>query len=92
MTAVAVAEAAVHGIGVGEVHFHEVGALDALADVAGVWAGFAALGLTGLTAGPIALGGGRVDTEHGDLPVPGPAVLELMPGFPEPTCYSRQPR
>ncbi|MCW2550070.1 MAG: hypothetical protein JWN96_4530, partial [Mycobacterium sp.] len=72
------AEAQVHGIGIDDVHFHEVGALDALADVAGVCAGFAALHLTSLTAGPIALGGGTVTTAHGRLPVPGPAVLELL--------------
>jgi uncharacterized protein (TIGR00299 family) protein len=74
------AEAKVHGIGIDDVHFHEVGALDALADVAGVCAGFAALHLTALTAGPIALGGGTVTTAHGRLPVPGPAVLELLRG------------
>jgi pyridinium-3,5-bisthiocarboxylic acid mononucleotide nickel chelatase len=72
------AEAKVHGIGIDEVHFHEVGALDAVADVAGVCAGFVSLQLTSLTAGPIALGGGTADTAHGQLPVPGPAVLELV--------------
>jgi uncharacterized protein (TIGR00299 family) protein len=76
----ATAEAKVHGIGIDEVHFHEVGALDALADVAGVCAGFLSLQLSALTAGPIALGGGRVATAHGDLPIPGPAVLELLSG------------
>jgi hypothetical protein len=55
-----------------------VGALDALADIAGVCAGFASLQLTSLTAGPIALGAGTVNTAHGQLPVPGPAVLELL--------------
>ena len=72
------AEAGVHGIAEDEVHFHEVGALDALADIAGVCAGLASLGLTELTAGPIALGGGTVTTAHGELPVPGPAVLEIL--------------
>jgi uncharacterized protein (TIGR00299 family) protein len=72
------AEAKVHGIDIGDVHFHEVGALDALADVAGVCAGFLSLQLTALTAGPIALGGGSVTSAHGRLPVPGPAVLELL--------------
>ena len=72
------AEAKVHGIDIGDVHFHEVGALDALADVAGVCAGFLSLQLTALTAGPIALGGGSVASAHGRLPVPGPAVLELL--------------
>ena len=72
------AEAKVHGIGINDVHFHEVGALDALADVAGVCAGFLSLQLTALTTGPIALGGGSVASAHGRLPVPGPAVLELL--------------
>jgi uncharacterized protein (TIGR00299 family) protein len=72
------AEAKVHGIDIDDVHFHEVGALDALADVAGVCAGFLSLQLTALTAGPIALGGGSVTSAHGRLPVPGPAVLELL--------------
>jgi uncharacterized protein (TIGR00299 family) protein len=74
----AAAEAKVHGIPESDVHFHEVGALDALADVTGVCAGFASLGLSSLTAGPFALGGGSVSTEHGELPVPGPAVLAVL--------------
>jgi uncharacterized protein (TIGR00299 family) protein len=74
----AAAEARVHGIPAEDVHFHEVGALDALADVAGVCAGFASLGLSGLTAGPLALGGGSAQTDHGELPVPGPAVLAVL--------------
>jgi uncharacterized protein (TIGR00299 family) protein len=72
------AESRVHGIARDEVHFHEVGALDALADIAGTCAGLLSLGLTELTAGPIALGGGTVTTAHGQLPVPGPAVLEIL--------------
>jgi pyridinium-3,5-bisthiocarboxylic acid mononucleotide nickel chelatase len=74
----AAAESRVHGIAADEVHFHEVGALDALADVAGACAGLLSLGLSELTAGPIALGGGTVATAHGQLPVPGPAVLEIL--------------
>jgi pyridinium-3,5-bisthiocarboxylic acid mononucleotide nickel chelatase len=76
--ALARAEAAVHGVPVDGVHFHEVGALDAVADVVGVCAGVAALGLDRLVASPIALGGGYVRTAHGRLPVPGPAVLALL--------------
>jgi uncharacterized protein (TIGR00299 family) protein len=74
----AAAESRVHGIAPDEVHFHEVGALDALADVAGACAGLLSLDLSELTAGPIALGGGTVETAHGQLPVPGPAVLEIL--------------
>ena len=65
-----------------EVHFHEVGALDAIADVVAVCAGFAHLGLRSLTVSPIALGGGTVRAAHGFLPVPGPAVVELLKGVP----------
>jgi uncharacterized protein (TIGR00299 family) protein len=74
----AAAESRVHGIAADEVHFHEVGALDALADVAGTCAGLQSLGLCELTAGLIALGGGTVAAAHGRLPVPGPAVLEIL--------------
>ena len=72
------AEATAHGISPEQVHFHEVGALDAVADVVGVCAGVAALGLDRLVASPIALGSGSVRTAHGLLPVPGPAVLALL--------------
>ena len=76
--ALARAEAAVHGVAEEEVHFHEVGALDAVADVVGVCAGVAALRLDRLLASPIALGGGHARTAHGRIPVPGPAVLALL--------------
>ncbi len=76
------AEARVHGVAPNDVHFHEVGALDAIADVVGVAAGFAVLGLDALQASPIALGSGSVRTEHGTLPVPPPAVVELLRGVP----------
>jgi uncharacterized protein (TIGR00299 family) protein len=76
------AEAAAHGIPVGDVHFHEVGALDAIADVVGVCAGFAHLGLDALVVSPVAVGSGRVEGAHGSLPVPVPAVVELLRGVP----------
>lgn len=76
--ALAAAEARVHGIEANEVHFHEVGALDAIADVVGASAGLVHLDLAELVATPIALGGGRARTAHGVLPIPGPAVLELL--------------
>ncbi len=76
--ALAEAEAIVHGIPADDVHFHEVGALDALADVVGVCAGIAALDLDRLVVSAVALGGGSARTEHGVLPIPGPAVLELL--------------
>jgi uncharacterized protein (TIGR00299 family) protein len=78
----AVAEAAVHGTTPGEVHFHEVGALDAIADVVGVSAGMAHLGLERLVVSPVAVGSGRVRGAHGEMPVPPPAVVELLRGVP----------
>lgn len=72
------AEAAAHRVSADEVHFHEVGALDAIADVVGSCAGLHALGVTDAVASPVALGSGMVRGEHGLLPVPGPAVLALL--------------
>jgi uncharacterized protein (TIGR00299 family) protein len=78
----AVAEGRVHRIPADQVHFHEVGALDALADVVGVVAGFEHLELDLLSASPVALGSGSARGAHGVIPVPGPAVLELLAGVP----------
>jgi hypothetical protein len=64
------------------VHFHEVGALDALADVVGVVAGLVHLGLDRLSASPVTLGSGSARGAHGVVPIPGPAVLELLTGVP----------
>jgi pyridinium-3,5-bisthiocarboxylic acid mononucleotide nickel chelatase len=76
------AEAAVHGSSVEDVHFHEVGALDAIADIVGVCSGFVALALKALHCGPVAVGSGSVSTTHGSLSVPPPAVVELLRGVP----------
>ncbi len=83
-TRLAEAEARVHGTAVEEVHFHEVGALDAIADVVGAAAGFVHLGWPDLdvTVSPVAVGSGSVATAHGTLPVPPPAVAELLRGVP----------
>jgi len=83
-TRLASAEAAVHGTTLEAVHFHEVGARDAIADVVGAVAGLAALGADRVEASPLNLGGGRIATAHGTLPVPAPGTLELLKGIP---CY-----
>jgi pyridinium-3,5-bisthiocarboxylic acid mononucleotide nickel chelatase len=77
----AAAEARVHGIEPDDVHFHEVGALDSIADVVGSCAGLHDLGVTEVQASPLALGSGTVSAEHGILPVPVPAVLEMVGGW-----------
>ena len=71
------AEAAVHGHSPEQVHFHEVGALDALVDVVGVCAGLLHFGVEQLVCSPPPAGHGLVTTAHGTLPLPAPAVLEL---------------
>jgi pyridinium-3,5-bisthiocarboxylic acid mononucleotide nickel chelatase len=78
----AAAEARVHRVPADDVHFHEVGALDALADVVGVVAALEHLALDRLTASPVALGSGSSRGAHGVVPVPAPAVLELLAGVP----------
>jgi uncharacterized protein (TIGR00299 family) protein len=80
--ALAGAEARVHGTKVEEVHFHEVGAVDAIVDVAGAAIGLRRLGIERVTATPVALGHGSVETDHGRLPLPAPATLELLRGVP----------
>jgi hypothetical protein len=71
------AEAAVHGQSVDAVHFHEVGAIDSLVDVVGVCAGLLHLGVEQLVCAIPPAGHGVVDTAHGRLPLPAPAVLEI---------------
>ncbi len=75
------AEARAHGIQVDDVHFHEVGALDAIADVVGSCAGLVRLGMDTLSCSAISVGGGTVRAAHGLLPVPPPAVVELLRGW-----------
>ncbi len=77
-TRLAEAEAKVHGTSLQEVHFHEVGAVDALIDVVGAISGLAALNINTLYASAVALGEGWVQTDHGQMPLPAPATLELL--------------
>ncbi len=80
--ALARAEARVHGTPLAKVHFHEVGAVDAIVDLTGAAIGLFRLGVARVTASPVALGRGTVDTQHGILPLPAPATLELLRGLP----------
>ncbi len=76
------AEAAVHGCTVDKVHFHEVGAMDALVDIVGAAAGLAWLKIEQLACSPLPMPGGFVRCSHGELPLPAPAVCELLRGIP----------
>jgi len=78
----AVAEATVHGHDPDDVAFHEVGALDAIADVVGACAGFVHLAASEVVVSPVAVGSGTVRGAHGPLPVPPPAVARLLLGVP----------
>jgi pyridinium-3,5-bisthiocarboxylic acid mononucleotide nickel chelatase len=77
----AAAEARVHGTSIEEVHFHEVGALDAIVDVVGCAAALLSLEPERVSASAIDLGTGSLLASHGQMAVPGPAVTELISGF-----------
>ena len=76
------AEAHVHGTTVAQVHFHEVGAVDAIVDVTGACIGLHLLGVDAVHCSALPLGGGFVAGAHGRMPVPGPGTAELLKGFP----------
>ncbi len=76
------AEARVHDTDPDSVHFHEVGAVDAICDIVGTVAALEELGLDALKFSTVMLGGGTVEAAHGTLPVPAPATAELLKGLP----------
>ncbi|MCZ7555250.1 MAG: nickel pincer cofactor biosynthesis protein LarC [Bacteroidia bacterium] len=82
-SALAQAEAQVHGCAVDDVHFHEVGAVDSIIDIVGTAICLELLGVERVYTSAVRTGsGGHIDTQHGVMPVPAPATLELLRGYP----------
>ena len=81
-TRLARAEAKVHGTDIERVHFHEVGALDAIFDIVGAHVALDLLGRPDCLTRPVTLGCGTTTSEHGEIPLPAPATLELLEGYP----------
>jgi len=76
------AEAAVHDVPLEKIHFHEVGAIDAIVDIVGACIGFSALGIESFACSALNVGGGTAKMAHGVLPVPAPATARLLLGKP----------
>jgi uncharacterized protein (TIGR00299 family) protein len=76
------AEASVHDVPLEKIHFHEVGAVDAMVDIVGACLGFEAIGIQKFACSPLNVGGGSAKMAHGILPVPAPATAKLLQGKP----------
>jgi pyridinium-3,5-bisthiocarboxylic acid mononucleotide nickel chelatase len=85
------AEAKVHGTTVENIHFHEVGALDAIVDIVGTVSGLHELGIEKLYASALPMGPGWTNSQHGEIPLPAPATLELLAAAGAPTCCAPGP-
>jgi hypothetical protein len=79
---IAVAEAKIHGTTVEDVHFHEVGALDSIADIVCACVGIETLGVDAIYFSELEEGRGWIQCEHGRFPLPAPATLEILGGIP----------
>ena len=80
--ALGVAEAKIHAMPLESVHFHEVGAVDAMVDIVCAAVGSEALGVDAIVCSPLNVGGGTVKCAHGTIPVPAPATVELLKDAP----------
>lgn len=76
------AESKIHGVEINEIHFHEVGATDAIIDIVGSVIGMELLSIERIKASPIHVGNGFVESAHGKIPVPAPATMEILEGIP----------
>jgi len=81
-TKIAQAEAKVHREAIHNIHFHELGSLDSIIDIVGTLLGIKALGIDKIFSSPLHLGSGLITTEHGTIPIPSPATMELLSDIP----------
>ena len=81
-TSLALAEAKVHNVALDKIHFHEVGAVDTIVDIVGALIGFKELGIKQIICSPLPMGHGLVRCAHGNLPLPAPAVSEILQNIP----------